>query len=53
MSMEEIENDNTRGKRIIDEDEESVTSNFTIIIFKSRHYIMLQKIKNLQLSKKG
>ena len=43
--MEEIE-DSIGRKSIIDEDEESVTSNFTTIIFKPQHSIMLQKTKN-------
>ena len=42
MFMEEIE-DSIGRKSIIDEDEESVTSNFTTIIFKPQHPIMLQK----------
>ena len=45
MFMEEIE-DSIGRKSIIDEDEESVTSNFTTVIFKPQHSIMLQKTKN-------
>ena len=32
--MEEIEDDSTRDKNITNEDEKSVTSNFTTIVFK-------------------
>ena len=40
MSMEEIEDNSIGCKNIIDEDEESVTSNFTTIVFKPQQFIM-------------
>ena len=41
MSIEEIKDNTIGGKTISDKDEESVTSNFTTIIFKPQHFIML------------
>ena len=41
MFIEKLKDDTTRGKNIIDEDEKSVTLNFTTIVFKPRHSIML------------
>lgn len=40
MSMEEFEDNRIGCKNIINEDKESVTSNFTTIVFKPQQFIM-------------
>ena len=47
MSIEELKDDIIEGKNIINEDEESVTSNFTIVVFKPRHSIDVSKSMSL------
>ena len=47
MSIEEIKDNTIGGKTISDKDEESVTSNFTIVVFKPRHSIDVPKSMSL------
>ena len=45
MFIEEIEDDINGGKNISDENEKGMISNFSIVIFKPRHSIMLFSFK--------
>ena len=45
MFTEEIKDDITGGKSITDENEKSMTLNFSILIFKPRHFIRLFSFK--------
>lgn len=54
--IEELKDDTIGSKNITNEDEKNATSNFTIIIFKPQHSIMLQQQKKwffLQVRKTG